>query len=154
MAVGGAMEARQPLARHHGVEVGHRYEEQGEAEAAEGVAGGGEGLGEYMTPCSSLFSPSVFCRFGSPPYRELWHCVFKSVSMGQLVCPAYEGRFATRQEQETLFRWYQHVHFQLLQLRNNQAAAMAMASGSAAVAGAGSKASAGSTGGLPASSSK
>lgn len=73
---------------------------------------------EYMEPCSSLFSPAVLSTAGTPPLKEVWHCVFKSVPMQQIVTPGYEGRLAHPSEQAKLFRRYQHVHYQLEQLRS------------------------------------
>jgi len=76
---------------------------------------GADNKGVWMEPASSLFSPRAAFDFAP----ELWHCVFKSAAMQQMIAPGYE-RFATRADQRAVFRWYQQLYSQLLELRSSE----------------------------------
>jgi hypothetical protein len=70
----------------------------------------------WMEPASSLFSPrEAFKPWGYD--GELWHLVFKSTSMRQIIAAGCEERFPSRAEKVQLFQWQQHVYSKLLDLR-------------------------------------
>jgi hypothetical protein len=71
---------------------------------------------DWMEPASSLFSPiQTFRPWGYD--KQLWHCVFKSTPMQQIIAAGCEERFSSRAEKVQLFRWQQHVYSRLLDLK-------------------------------------
>lgn len=71
---------------------------------------------DWMEPASSLFSPiQTFRPWGYD--EQLWHCVFKSTPMQQIIAAGCEERFRSRAEKKRLFQWQQHVYSQLLDLK-------------------------------------
>lgn len=86
------------------------------AEASAKDADREDGSDGWMEPASSLFSPiETFRPWGY--HEELWHCVFKSTSMQQIIAAGCEERFSTRVEKRRLFQWQQRVYSQLLDLK-------------------------------------
>ena len=71
---------------------------------------------DWMEPASSLFSPiQTFRPWGYD--EQLWHCVFKSTPMQQIIAAGCEERFPSRAEKVRLFQWQQHVYSRLLDLK-------------------------------------
>lgn len=87
---------------------------------------------DWMDSSSSLFSPIVAFAPWAGYSQDLWHCLFKSAPMEQIIASGYQ-RFASKEEKVRLFRWYQRLYAELLGLQNGaeQSIAAAVAAGRA-----------------------